>query len=290
MVSAPQWLRATGCYIAREGEPIQYLGFPIGWNVPESQLLNFITGKLERKLGNWAYRLLTFEGRLIVLKHIGDAQKLRQVLRMVHHPGEDWMLALGALLKWMIVKRQWAVTMRDWEVEEILMAKCPNSISGAKTATGLLKVWAKAKTRLELLRKDFTPQGEMSTEVAIVIGEQQGWFTTVKAKEIKAILRKHKVKMIGQWTDWASWNDARRPLPQREQMTVENLKPSFHCHLFSLRMISTSIGTASGSVTVRIKGGRIRDLGDAMLRVSLLLRTRRIELRIRGRVALAFVV
>ncbi|KAL2629367.1 hypothetical protein R1flu_014053 [Riccia fluitans] len=151
----------------------------------------------------------------------GDAQKLRQVLRMMHRLGEDWMLALGALLKWMIVKKRWAVTMRDWEVEEILMAKCPNSISGAKTATGLLKVWAKAKTRLELLRKDFTPQGEMSTEVAIVIGEQQGWFMTVEAKEIKATLRKHKVKTIGHWTDWAFWNDARRPLPQREQRTVE---------------------------------------------------------------------
>ncbi|KAL2603094.1 hypothetical protein R1flu_008781 [Riccia fluitans] len=170
MTSTLQWLRMSGCYIAREGEPVQYLGYPIGWRVPESQQLNYIARKLERKLGNWVYRFLTFEGRLIVLRHIirsspayvlscialdlqtlkkieqacrrfvwgkniqgrdkipllawedlqpakgdggldipsfalhGDTQKLRLILRMVHHPGEDWMIALGALLKWKIDK------------------------------------------------------------------------------------------------------------------------------------------------------------------------------------------
>ncbi|KAL2643350.1 hypothetical protein R1flu_010937 [Riccia fluitans] len=183
MASTPQWLRAMGCYIAREGEPIWYLGYPIGWR--------------------------------------GDTQKLWQILRMVHHPGEDWMLALGALLSWTVTKGQWMASMRHWETEEILMASCPGSILGAKTATGWLKVWARARTRLEIPRSEFTPQGESSVEVVITIGEQQGWFMTVEAKAIKATLRRHKIKTIGQWTDWASWNDARRPLPQLEQTAVE---------------------------------------------------------------------
>ncbi|KAL2644588.1 hypothetical protein R1flu_012175 [Riccia fluitans] len=275
MSSTPQWLKDTGCYIAREGEPIRYLGYPIGWRVPESQLLNFITGKLERKLGNWTYQLLTFEGRIIVLKHVirsipahllscmaldpqtlkkmeqtcrrfvwgknaqgkekipllawealqptksdggldipsfavqGEAQKLRQVLRMVHHPGEDWMCALGALLRWKTAKGREAASMRHWDIEEILMANCPSKIQGAKTATGLLKVWVKVRTNLEIQRNDFTPRGETSAEAAIKIGEQQGWLMANDAKTIKATLRRHKIKTIRQWADWASRNNAR---------------------------------------------------------------------------------
>ncbi|KAL2619902.1 hypothetical protein R1flu_000107 [Riccia fluitans] len=151
----------------------------------------------------------------------GDTQKLWLILRMVHHPGEDWMLALGALLRWKVEKRRWAASMRHWEIEEILMTNCPGRIQGAKTATGLLKIWARARTRLEIPRREFTPQGESLAEVTITIGEQQGWFTTVEAKAIKATLRRQKIQTIGQWMDWAAWNYARRPLPWLEQTAVE---------------------------------------------------------------------
>ncbi|KAL2623319.1 hypothetical protein R1flu_003524 [Riccia fluitans] len=151
----------------------------------------------------------------------GDAQKLRQPLRLVHHPGEDWMLALEALLRWIVAKGQWAASRRCWEIEEILMAKCPSKIPGARTATGLLRICVRARTRLEILRRNFTPQGESLVEVTISIGEQQGWFTTEEAKAMNATLRKHKIKTIGQWTDWASWNNARQPLLKFEQTTVD---------------------------------------------------------------------
>ncbi|KAL2628550.1 hypothetical protein R1flu_013236 [Riccia fluitans] len=287
MTSTPQWLCTSGCYIAREGEPVRYLGYPIGRRVPGSQLLNYIAGKFEQKLGNWVYRFLTFEGRLIVLRHIirsipvyvlscialdlqtlkkmeqvcrhfvwgkniqgrdkipllawedlqpakgdggldipsfalqGDTQKLRLILRMVYHPGEDWMIALGELLKWKVDKGRWAASMRHWAVEEILMVNCPGKIQGARTATGLLKIWARARAELEIPRKEFTPQGESRAEVTITIGEQQGWLTAVEAKAIKATLRRHKILTIGQWMDCAAWNDARRPLPWLEQTAVE---------------------------------------------------------------------
>ncbi|KAL2620270.1 hypothetical protein R1flu_000475 [Riccia fluitans] len=42
----------------------------------------------------------------------GDTQKLWQVLRMVHHPGEDLMLALGALLRWKVAKGRGVASMR----------------------------------------------------------------------------------------------------------------------------------------------------------------------------------
>ncbi|KAL2632728.1 hypothetical protein R1flu_004207 [Riccia fluitans] len=180
------WRHTPGDVIG-EGRPILYLGYPIGWKVPESQLLNFITGKLERKLGNWAYRLLTFEGRLIVLKHIVrsipvhllscmalDPQTLKKMEQTCRRfvwgrcakakadsedgapPGRRLDAGSGGSTE-VDDSEETMGSMRDWEVEEILMTKCPGSISGAKTATGLLKVWTKAKTKLELQRNEFTP-------------------------------------------------------------------------------------------------------------------------------------
>ncbi|KAL2620176.1 hypothetical protein R1flu_000381 [Riccia fluitans] len=108
--------------------------------------------------------------------------------------------------------------MRQWETEEILMANCPSSIPGAKTTTGLLRIWARARARLEISRSEF---GESSAEVTINIGEQQGWFTTERAKAIKTTLRRHRIKTTGQWMDWAVGNDARRPLPWPEHIAVE---------------------------------------------------------------------
>ncbi|KAL2654070.1 hypothetical protein R1flu_022198 [Riccia fluitans] len=169
---------------------------------------------------------------------------------MVHHPGEDWMLALGALLRWKVRKGRWAASMRNWEVEEILMANCPGKIQGAKTATGLLKVWVRARTNLEIQRSKFTPQGETSAEAAIKIGKQQGWFTASDAKTIKVTLRRHKVKTIGQWTDWASWNDVRRPLPQSEQKAMDvglEFFPSSMPILPSLGTENQRRGEGSGS-------------------------------------------
>ncbi|KAL3680315.1 hypothetical protein R1sor_023271 [Riccia sorocarpa] len=70
MENIPNWLQYSGCYVAKEGEVIKYLGFPIGWKVSEAQQSNFLISKVEKRLGFWGYNLLSFEGRLIVLKHI----------------------------------------------------------------------------------------------------------------------------------------------------------------------------------------------------------------------------
>ncbi|KAL3698650.1 hypothetical protein R1sor_012726 [Riccia sorocarpa] len=70
MEETPAWLSNTGCYIAKEGEVIKYLGYPIGWKLNDTHRSTFLLGKFEKKLEWWAYKLLTFEGRLIVLKHV----------------------------------------------------------------------------------------------------------------------------------------------------------------------------------------------------------------------------
>ncbi|KAL3697982.1 hypothetical protein R1sor_012058 [Riccia sorocarpa] len=66
----PDWLRATGCKVARKGEIIKYLGFPIGWGVSEEEQKDFILGKIQKKMNNWKLRLLSFAGKVVTLKHM----------------------------------------------------------------------------------------------------------------------------------------------------------------------------------------------------------------------------
>ncbi|KAL3701937.1 hypothetical protein R1sor_019959 [Riccia sorocarpa] len=66
----PDWMNRLDCYIAREGEVIRYLGHPVGWNVKENQKCDYIIGKLQKRLGNWMYRMLSFAGRMVVMKYI----------------------------------------------------------------------------------------------------------------------------------------------------------------------------------------------------------------------------
>ncbi|KAL3694356.1 hypothetical protein R1sor_008007 [Riccia sorocarpa] len=70
MERSPDWLSRFECYVAREGKVIRYLGHPIGWNVKDTQKSDFILGKLQGRLGSWTYRMLSFSGRMVVMKHI----------------------------------------------------------------------------------------------------------------------------------------------------------------------------------------------------------------------------
>ncbi|KAL3700193.1 hypothetical protein R1sor_018215 [Riccia sorocarpa] len=67
---APVWMRNCQCKIARRGEVIRYLGYPVGWAITEEDQGDFIIAKIQSKLGSWSYRMLGFAGRLVVIKHI----------------------------------------------------------------------------------------------------------------------------------------------------------------------------------------------------------------------------
>ncbi|KAL3688085.1 hypothetical protein R1sor_014394 [Riccia sorocarpa] len=66
----PDWLTRTGCHIAKKGEIIRYLGFPIGWGISEDDQKAYVTSKMKKKLGSWKYKLLSFTGRLVALQHV----------------------------------------------------------------------------------------------------------------------------------------------------------------------------------------------------------------------------
>ncbi|KAL3682898.1 hypothetical protein R1sor_000920 [Riccia sorocarpa] len=52
------------------GEIVRYLGHPIGWNIKETQKYDYIIGRIQQRLGSWTYRMLTFAGRMVVMKHV----------------------------------------------------------------------------------------------------------------------------------------------------------------------------------------------------------------------------
>ncbi|KAL3682464.1 hypothetical protein R1sor_000486 [Riccia sorocarpa] len=63
-------LTRTGGHIARKREIVRYLGYPMGWHITEEDQKEVVISKLPKKLGNWKFKLLTFSGRLLALKHI----------------------------------------------------------------------------------------------------------------------------------------------------------------------------------------------------------------------------
>ncbi|KAL3697666.1 hypothetical protein R1sor_011742 [Riccia sorocarpa] len=66
----PGWLVRTGCKIANEGEVWSYLGCPIGVNITEEQILQFMLDRLTKRLQHWTLRLLSWESRVILTRHI----------------------------------------------------------------------------------------------------------------------------------------------------------------------------------------------------------------------------
>ncbi|KAL3681832.1 hypothetical protein R1sor_024788 [Riccia sorocarpa] len=71
----PSWLVNSGCKIMLSGEVFTYLGCPIGVALTEEQSLQYLLDKLTKvksrlRLSHWTHRFLTWEGRLVLTKHI----------------------------------------------------------------------------------------------------------------------------------------------------------------------------------------------------------------------------
>ncbi|KAL3686808.1 hypothetical protein R1sor_013117 [Riccia sorocarpa] len=66
----PSWLIRTGCKIAVEGEVWTYLGCPLGINLSEEQVLQHVLDRITNRLKHWTHRMLSWESRLVLTKHI----------------------------------------------------------------------------------------------------------------------------------------------------------------------------------------------------------------------------
>lgn len=69
----PQWLIGVGCKIAMHREVITYLDCPIGYGITASMEAKFLIGKVRKRLHHWENWLLSWDGKVVLLKHMRKA-------------------------------------------------------------------------------------------------------------------------------------------------------------------------------------------------------------------------
>lgn len=60
----------------------KYLGCLIGFNVTPSQEIDFLLGKVYKRLSHWANFSLSFVGRSILLRHVIKAMSIYHLMSM----------------------------------------------------------------------------------------------------------------------------------------------------------------------------------------------------------------
>ncbi|KAL3692146.1 hypothetical protein R1sor_005797 [Riccia sorocarpa] len=82
-VQEPQeWIRNTGCKIARKGEIVIYLGGPTGAELKDDQIGEFVMNNLRNHLFYWSHKLLTWARKVIILKHILGMVPIYQLMTL----------------------------------------------------------------------------------------------------------------------------------------------------------------------------------------------------------------
>lgn len=66
----PQWLINTRYIISAPGEVPKYLGAPFDLDLKSSQLHDFCLGRISKRIKGWENWLLSFTGRVLLIKHI----------------------------------------------------------------------------------------------------------------------------------------------------------------------------------------------------------------------------
>lgn len=58
------------CKVLRTREVTKYLGCPIGLDIQHAQELEFLLGKVRKRLCHWSNKLLSFPSRITLIKHV----------------------------------------------------------------------------------------------------------------------------------------------------------------------------------------------------------------------------
>lgn len=69
----PDWVADIGCRVARPGEVIRYLGGSIGVQVTPATELEYLLGKVCKRVKHWSNRLLTLQGQIMLMRHVLQA-------------------------------------------------------------------------------------------------------------------------------------------------------------------------------------------------------------------------
>ncbi|KAL3681085.1 hypothetical protein R1sor_024041 [Riccia sorocarpa] len=257
----PTWLLGKGCKVARRGELIRYLGFPVGWGISEEDQKAFLLAKLKRRLNFWGYRMLTFQGRCIVLKHIlrsipvynlacleftkkslmeletigrvflwglnregqkkipliawqailskkneggldlvtfdqlGRAMKMKQSVKLITNPEEEWVMAMAELVKGAQPGNR---EMRSWTTCEIMLLKPPKKITNVPASNTLLQTWRRARRKLVLRQGNPFP-GYWSVEKYLTLATFQGWLSNESLISFKTTLQRLRADTLTEW-------------------------------------------------------------------------------------------
>ncbi|KAL3676811.1 hypothetical protein R1sor_026759 [Riccia sorocarpa] len=239
MTTTPEWLQGFGCYIARDGEVIRYLGHSIGRNVKETQKCDYILGKLQRRLGSWTYRMLSFAGRMIVMKHILKAmpnlfftcltlnQKALDRLEAVSRKFLWGLNASGGnkipLIAWNELgkaKNDGARNRKHWSATMILISQDLKRIPKTQTLTGYLGAWNEARNYLRIRPEDFCLEGWSPTTFYIDTLVAQGRIQQAEAVTVRKVTKREHLETVGRWADWAWGQNHNRPLGELEEQAV----------------------------------------------------------------------
>ncbi|KAL3686848.1 hypothetical protein R1sor_013157 [Riccia sorocarpa] len=241
MDSSPTWLTAHGCYIAREGEVIRYLGFPIGWKVKPTEQSDYVLAKVQRRLGSWTYRMLTFAGRVTVVKHILRAIPIHILTCLTFSAkvlGKLEAICRGFV--WGVNDQgQNRIPLIAWE--DITQPKKDGGlqIESFQTQGQALRLkqllrmfenpeeewaWNQVRPRLKLHTEKIVTTGDTFCSVYLSIAQEAGILQQAEAQQIGKLLQRLKIKSIGYWMDWAWEQKPRRPLLQIEQLAADHGK------------------------------------------------------------------
>ncbi|KAL3676392.1 hypothetical protein R1sor_026340 [Riccia sorocarpa] len=228
MEEVPGWLQNLGCYVAAEGEVVRYLGHPIGWEVKETQKCDYALGKMQRRLGSWTFRMLSFAGRMIVMKHVLKA--------MPNHLFTGLFLNQKALDQMEAICRKFLWGKNDSGADRVPLiawAEITKSKGDGGLAATSFAVQGKAM-RLKALLKTFTKNHEdwHSALQAILqhATKKKPGGTILQYLSLQEILMACNIKRIPKAQTATgltlAWNEAKRKL----KIETEDLILEGHCH------------------------------------------------------------
>ncbi|KAL3690433.1 hypothetical protein R1sor_016742 [Riccia sorocarpa] len=187
---------------------------------------------MQKRLGSWTFRMLSFAGRMVVMKHVLKAMpnhlftwkalRLRQILKVFTPTQEVWTQALQALLQHAVAKRPRGGIHKQWTAQEILLACCPKRIPRAQTTTGLLMAWNEAVTNLKIDAEALRLEEDSHIQLYTSLANKYGQLTQEDAARTKKVLKAARVNTVGQWADWAHELHDHQPLRESEVLVVEH--------------------------------------------------------------------
>ncbi|KAL2610767.1 hypothetical protein R1flu_022459 [Riccia fluitans] len=212
----PQWLQRIGCAIMEHKKVYRYLGAPIGSGLSQDQMISFCLDRMVARLNLWTNKLLSFEGRVVLTKHILltipvfflSTESIEKIARNFLWGNTEEGKHKRGLIPWLALKRgkrfgglgfkdrfkrNGNIVRGSYQPQELLLLKRPTYPGKSYMAKSLIAAWS-------LTTKDlhWSPQKVLIPEhltlrdlVSLII--QKDNLTNQELKEVMADLRTRRV-------------------------------------------------------------------------------------------------